>query len=164
MQDRELWVISLVLVSSLSFFSSVNVCDWAFQTGLISHLSTLMGAEGNWWVNCVTFTSQTFDLRPTFRCGGMMWNSIPHTHRSHATTSQMVTHSLLVTMPEISLTVCGCGPEFLHEIWYWIEPVTAFWNVKYLGSADDFERESRGMLIFPRCLALIASSSCTCSV
>lgn len=93
------------------FFSPVNICGWAFRTGLISHLRVLMGAEGNWRVNRVTFIPQIFDLRPMFRCGGKMWNSIPHTHRSHTATSQLA-HSLLVTMSEISLTACGCGPEF----------------------------------------------------
>lgn len=83
-QDRQLWVTSLVLISSLSFFfSPVNICDWAFWTGLISHLRALMGAECNWRVNCVTFTPQIFDLCPTFMWGGMMWNSIPHTHIVH---------------------------------------------------------------------------------
>ncbi len=70
-----------------------------------------MGAEGNWRVNRVTFTPQIFDLRPTFRCGGKMWSTIPHTHRSHTESCQPVTHSLLVTMSEISLAACGCGPE-----------------------------------------------------
>lgn len=80
-QDQELRVISLVLVSSnlisLLSFSPINICDWAFWTGLISHLRALMGKKviRGWsvWPSHLT----VFDLLPPFRCEcGIMY----HTH------------------------------------------------------------------------------------
>lgn len=90
-----------------------------------------------------------------------MWNYVPHTH---AATSQLVTHSPLLTVSQISLTACGCGPEFSMR----------FDAEKSLSQRFEMSSVSAALMIlkkrklrdvdFPRCLALIASFSCTCSV
>jgi len=115
------------LISLLSF-SPVNICDWAFWTGLISHLRALIGKNkviGGWTVwpsdlktvqvqrNNVEHTCCNISAGDSFTASYNVWD---------------FTHDVWM------------WPRIFNEIWYWIEPVTAFWNVKCLSSTEPLFR------------------------